>query len=165
MICSGLLNKMSRLFLILVFSSALFLPLRMAQAAEDIALVAHPGVPVDNLSFVQARKILLGNHQYWSPDLRVTLLIRAPVSPERDIILKKFYQMSEPQFRQHWISKIFRAETTSGPKVVFSSDMALELLVLIPGSITFVKADQVPKGLKVIQIDGRLPGDPGYSLQ
>ncbi len=165
MVPSGLLKKMSRLLLIPGFLLAFFLLSAVAQATEDIALVAHPAVPVDNLSFVQARKILLGNHQYWSPDLRVTLLIRAPVAPERDIILEKFYQMSEPQFRQHWISKIFRAEATSGPKVVFSSDMALELLVLIPGSITFVRADEVPKGLKVIQIDGRLPGEPGYSLQ
>ncbi|NOY84409.1 MAG: hypothetical protein GXO96_06250 [Nitrospirae bacterium] len=162
---SGLLKTMRRLLLVTGFLWVLFFQAGVAQAAEDIALVAHPTVPVDNLSFVQARKILLGNHQYWSPDLRVTLLIRAPVARERDLLLKKFYEMSEPQFRQHWISKIFRAETTSGPKVVFSSDMALELLVLIPGSITFVRADQVPKGLKVIQIDGRLPGDPGYSLQ
>lgn len=160
-----LFKKASRLLVMTGVLVGILMTGGKAQAAGDIALVAHPGVPVDNLSFVQARKILLGNHQYWSPDLRVTLLIRAPIARERDILLKKFYQMSEPQFRQHWISKIFRAETTSGPKVVFSSEMALELLVLIPGSITFVKADQVPKGLKVIPIDGYLPGETGYPLQ
>jgi len=161
----GLFRSASRLLLVIVFFLALFTLGGEVRAAEDIALVAHPAVPVDSLSFVEARKILLGNQQYWAPDLRVTLLIRAPVARERDIILKKFYQMSESQFRQHWISKIFRAEITSGPKVVFSSEMALELLVLIPGSITFVKADQIPKGLKVIKIEGRMPGDPDYPLQ
>ncbi len=152
-------------FIITGLFLGLFMQGSPVNALEDIALVAHPAVPVDNLSFVAARKILLGNQQYWSPDLRITLLVRAPVARERDLLLQKIYQMSEPQFRQHWISKIFRAEITSGPKVVFSNDMALELLVLIPGSISFVKADQVPKGLKVIQIEGRLPGEPGYLLQ
>ncbi len=135
-----------------------------AMASTDIALVAHPAVPIDNLSFPEARKIFLGNRQYWSEDLRITLLIRAPVARERDIMLKTFYQMSEAQFRQYWISKIFRAEVTAGPKVVFSSEMALELVILIPGSITFVDAAQIPKGLKLIKIDGRLPGENGYPL-
>ena len=28
--------------------------------------------------------------------------------------------MTEAQFRQHWIGKVFRAETPSGPKIVAS---------------------------------------------
>ncbi len=149
---------------IILFLVIFVLLSKTALASGDIALVAHPAVPIDNLSFAEARKIFLGNRQYWSNDLRITLLIRAPIARERDIMLKTFYQMSEAQFRQYWISKIFRAEVTSGPKVVFSSEMALELIILIPGSITFVEASQIPKGLKLIKIDGRMPGQDGYPL-
>ena len=28
--------------------------------------------------------------------------------------------MTEAQFRQHWIGKVFRADTPSGPKIVYS---------------------------------------------
>ena len=93
-------------------------------ASGDIAIVVRPDLPIDTLSFAELRKLLIGDRQFWSSSLRVTLLMRAPVARERDVILKTIYQMSEAQFRQFWISKVFRAEATNGPKVVFSNEMA-----------------------------------------
>lgn len=133
--------------------------------AADLALVVHPGVPAENLSLEEVRKLLRAERQFWSSDLRVTLLIRAPVARERDVVLKTIYQMNEAQFRQYWIAKVFRAEATVGPKIVYSNDMATELAAALPGSIAFVDAAQVPKGLKVLKIDGHLPGEKGYPLR
>ncbi len=135
-----------------------------AALAGDIAIVVHPDVPVDNLNLADLRKFLLGDRQFWSSNLRVTLLIRAPVARERDAVLKTIYQMTEAQFRQYWIAKVFRAEAPVGPKIVYSNEMAAELVGQIPGSIAFVDAAQIPKGLKVLKIDGHLPGEKGYPL-
>jgi hypothetical protein len=74
------------------------------------------------------------------------------------------YEMSEAQFRQYWIAKVFRAEAASGPRIVYSNEMAAELATAIPGAVAFVDASQVPKGLKVLKIDGHLPGEKGYPL-
>ena len=68
------------------------------------------------------------------------------------------------QFRQYWISKIFRLETSSGPKIVYSTDMAAELVTAIPGAVAFMDSAIVPKSLKIVKIDGRSPGDKGYRL-
>jgi hypothetical protein len=68
--------------------------------------------------------------------------------------------MSEAQFRQYWIGKVFRAETAGGPKIVYSSEMAAQLIV-----VTLVDAAKVPKGLKVLRIDKKLPGEKGYPLR
>lgn len=136
-----------------------------AAIAADVAVVVHPDVPATDLSLAEVRKILLGDRQFWSSNLRVTLLVRAPVARERDVMLKTVYQMSEAQFRQYWISKVFRAETTAGPKIVYSTEMATELLSSIPGSIGFVDAARVPKGLKVLKINGYLPGEKDYPLR
>src|SRR5438552_1728551 len=111
----------------------------------DIAIVVRPDLPIDNLSFAELRKLLIGDRQFWSSSLRVTLLMRAPVAREREVILKNIYQMSEAQFRQFWISKVFRAEATNGPKVVFSNEMATELVAAIPGAVAFVDAAKVPQ--------------------
>ncbi len=143
---------------------ALFSPTGAAPPAVDIAVVVHPGVAVTDLSLADVRKLLLGERQYWSSDVRVTLLIRAPVSQEREVVLRTIYQMTEAQFRQYWIGKVFRAEAASGPKIFYSSEMATELAAAIPGSIAFVDAAHVPKGLKVLKINGRLPGEKGYPL-
>ncbi len=111
------------------------------------------------------RKLFLGERQYWNPQLRVTLLMRAPVAPERDVVLRTIYQMSEAQFRQYWISKVFRADVSSGPKIVYSTGMASELVAAIPGAVAFVDASEVPKGLKVLKVDGKLPNDKSYPLR
>jgi len=87
------------------------------------------------------------------------------VARERNVVLKIIYQMSESQFKQYWIAKIFRAESASAPKVVYSNDMANELVTAIPGAIAFIDARDVRPGAKVLRVDGRLPGEAGYPLR
>jgi hypothetical protein len=139
----------------------------VAQEAKgnDVAVVVRPDVPVDNLTFKEVRELLLGDRQFWNGTLRVYLLMRAPVARERDVILKTVYRMSEAEFRRYWIERVFRAEAQSGPKIVYSNETATELVASLPGAVAFVDAAQVPKGLKVLRIDGRLPGEKGYPLR
>jgi hypothetical protein len=154
------------LYGVMLLASAVSLtPASGAGAAGDIAIVVGPDTPVDNLSLSEVRKVLLGDRQYWTPNHRVTLLIRAPIAHERDVVLRTIYQMTEVQFRQYWISKVFRAEASTGPKIVFSNSMADDLVLALPGSVAFVDATQIPKGLKVVKIDGTLPGEPKYPLR
>lgn len=137
----------------------------LAQPAPgDVAIVVRPDVPVDNLTFREVRELLMGDRQFWRPGLRVSLLMRAPATRERDVILKTVYRMSEAEFRRYWIEKVFRAEAQAGPKIVYSNEAATELVASISGAVAFVDATQVPKGLKVLRIDGLLPGDKGYPL-
>lgn len=134
-------------------------------AGSDIAIVVRPDLPVNDMTFAEVRKLLLGDRQFWTSNLRVTLLVRAPGAREREVVLKTVYQMSEAQFRQYWIAKVFRAEVAAGPRVVYSNEMAAELAAAIPGAVAFVEAGQVPKGLKILKINGKLPGDKEYPLR
>ena len=154
------------LSLLIVLSTALNAPLNAAGAAPvAVAIVVGPGVTVDDMTFSEVRKLFLGERQFWNQGLRVVLLMRAPVAPEREIVLRTIYQMSEAQFRQYWISKVFRADVSSGPKIVYSTEMANELVTAIPGAVAFVDSTQIPKGLKVLKIDGKLPGEKTYPLR
>jgi ABC-type phosphate transport system substrate-binding protein len=132
---------------------------------NDVAVVVNPAAPVNDLSLSEARKIFRGDKQYWSTDMPIVLLVRNPPSRERDVILKKLYSMTESEFKQYWIAKIFRAEATTGPKIVYSNSMAADLVSVIPGAIAFMSAKDVNPSLKVVKIDGRLPGEPGYPLR
>ena len=144
---------------------ALIQPLAAQSHDVDIAVVVHPDAPVSNLSLSEVRKVFLGDRQYWSSNIPVVLLIRAPVARERDVVLKIIYQMSESQFKQYWIAKIFRAESATAPKVVYSNDMANQLVTAIPGAIAFIDSKDVKPGSKVLRVDGRLPGEAGYPLR
>src|SRR5437867_4764751 len=126
---------------ILIFCSGLvLLAQNLSGEGRDIAVVVRSDNPVDGLTLPEIRKLLLGEQQFWNSNLRVTLLLRAPVAVEREVVLKVIYHMNEAEFRQYWISKLFRAEATSGPKIVYSNDMASELINVLPGSVAFMDA-------------------------
>jgi ABC-type phosphate transport system substrate-binding protein len=149
---------------LLIFIAAQHFSAAQTTRGADIAVVVHPDTPVNDLSLAEVRRVFLGERQYWSSRLPVTLLIRAPVARERDVVLSVIYQMSEAQFKQYWVAKIFRAEVASPPKIVYSNDMQYELVTAIPGAIAFVDARNVRPGVKVLRVDGHLPGDREYPL-
>jgi hypothetical protein len=134
------------------------------RGSADIAVVVHPDTPVSDLTLSEVRQVLLGDRQYWNSKLPVVLLIRAPVARERDVVLHVIYQMTEAQFKQYWVAKIFRAEAASPPKIVYSNDMQYELVSGLPGAIAFMDARNVRPGLKILRVDGHLPGDRDYPL-
>jgi len=136
-----------------------------AEAQSPLAIVVHKSLPIDNLTLDELRSIFMADQQFWPNRTRITLLVRAPGADERSFVLDRIYQMSEAQFRQYWIAKMFRAEVPRGPKIVFSSGMALDLVVAIPGSISFSRADTVTDNVKIVRVDGMLPSDDGYPLK
>lgn len=156
---------MKHIFLKLMLLSIILTSTIVRADAVAIAIVVHPDTKVSELSMNQLQKIFLADQQFWSDRSRITLLVRAPVAAERDLVLDRIYHMSEDQFRQYWIAKMFRAEIISGPRVVFDADMALDLVTVIPGSITFIDNDQVNDQIKVLRINSLLPNDDAYPLR
>ena len=57
-----------------------------------------------------------------------------------------------------------RAEATFPPTEIFSSGMTKEGVAQISGAIGVVSASDVRQGMKVLRINDRLPGEPGYPL-
>jgi len=131
---------------------------------DDLAIVVNPATPVSQLTFGELRQVFMGDRQYWTPDQPVVLLVRAPTSTERDAVLNLIYQMREPQFKQYWIAKMFRAEATASPKILISNQLTEQILAATPGAIAFLPAADVKPPLKILKIDGLLPGEPGYRL-
>lgn len=136
-----------------------------SKGGADIAVVVNPQTPVTEMTLAEVRKVFLGDRQYWNSNLPVVLLVRAPVAREREVVLRTIYQMGESQFKQYWVAKIFRSEVVSAPKIVYSEDMSKELLSAIPGSIAFMQVKDVGPGLRILKVDGHLPGEPGYPLR
>ena len=135
-------------------------------AASDVSLsvVVHPTVEVDELSFTEFRKIIMGDRQFWSTGQRIAIIVRAPVADERTVLLERVFKMNEAQYRQYWVAKVFRAEVVSGPRVVLSNEEAVDLVSVIEGAIAVVNTEDVPEGFKVLKIGGALPGAPDYPL-
>ena len=149
-----------------VFAGVLFISSKGRGRAEvPIAVIVHEQVVVDDISLSELRRIFLGKRQDWSPELSITLLLPPRGTPERKVLLAKIYQQrSEVQVQHYWINRLFGDEMQSGPKITGSNEMSASLVREIPGAIALVPADRIPRGVKVLRIDGKKPGQAGYPL-
>ena len=130
-----------------------------------IAVIVHEDVPVDEVSLQELRRIFRGDRLFWAGDLTITLLAPPHGSRERAVLLDKIYQRrSEAEYKRFWINKLFDKEGQTVPKITGSPKMSASLVRDIPGAIALVPADRIPRGVKVLRIDGRSPGEVGYPL-
>ena len=130
-----------------------------------IAVIVHEDVPVDGLSLSELRRIFRGERLFWAGDLTITLLAPPRGSREREVLLRKVYERrSEAEYKRFWINKLFDKEGQTVPKITGSPQMSVSLVREIPGAIALVPADRIPRGVKVLRIDGRNPGEVGYPL-
>jgi hypothetical protein len=135
-----------------------------AGAQEDIAVIVSLQNPAAGMSLADLRKIFAGDKRTWPGGLSIKLIVRGPGCHER-LAMLKLLKMSESDYKSHWTAEVFRGEADSEPISVPSVGMQREAIVAFPGSITLVEAKSVKPGMKVIKLDGLLPGVPGYPLQ
>ena len=135
-----------------------------ATPVGDVAVVVSAKNPVTDLNSAELRKIFAGERRSWPTGLRIKVFVRDPGNPERGALLK-LLKMTEREYKQYWTSQVFRGEAQSEPVVLFSNDLQREALNIFSGAIALVNARDVKLGMKVIKIDGRMPGDADYPLR
>jgi ABC-type phosphate transport system substrate-binding protein len=134
--------------------------------SEDVAVVVNKQNPVNGVSSTELQRMFMGEMKFWSKSNNaVTVIMRAPGAPERDMALKVVFRMSEAEYKKYWIGRVNSGEASSAPAEVFASGALQGLVREIPGAIGLVKTSEVRSPLKVLKVDGRLPGDPGYNLR
>jgi ABC-type phosphate transport system substrate-binding protein len=132
---------------------------------SDIAVIVNPGNPVDSISSTELRKIFSGQKQSWAGGLSVELFVRAPEARERDVLLEQVLKMSESEYKAFWVKKVYSGESQREPLALFSNGMQLEAVRAEKGGIALVSLQDLHQGVKVLKVNGRLPGTPGYTLQ
>jgi hypothetical protein len=133
--------------------------------SNDIAVVVNVANPVDDLSPSELRRILLGERRFWKGNVQVKLVLRDRGTRERDLVLSILLRMSNREFVEHWRAKIFRGEAGEGPLSVDSISSACQYVRERPSAVTFMAARDVPATLKILKLDGKLPGALGYALK
>ncbi len=150
----------------------LSVPAGLAGASETdviggagIAVIVNTDNPVDQLSLADLQRIVLGERRSWSARIPIVLMMRNEASRERILLLQKVCHMTDAEYHQYWTGKIFRGDVTSEPVSLPSIGTALNFVSSIKGGISFIDAANVRPGIKVVRIEGRLPGEQGYPLQ
>ena len=130
---------------------------------QDVAVVVNPKNPVNDITKSELRKIFAGEKRTWARGVSIKLVVRAPGSLER-VVLLRLLGMSESEYKQYWIAQVFHGEAQAEPVALFSNGMQKEAIAAFPGAIALVTLGDVKPGMKVIKVDGHSPGEPGYSL-
>ena len=134
-------------------------------SGTGIAVIVNGENPVDQLSLTELQRIVLGERRSWNVRIPIVLMMRNEESRERILVLQKACHMTDAEYHQYWTGKIFRGEVMAEPVALPSMGTALNFVSSIKGGISFVDSANVRPGIKVMRIDGRLPGEQGYPLQ
>lgn len=135
-----------------------------AARAAELAIVVNPQNPVTELSARELREVLLMERQHWRGGARVYLILPESGTPEKDLLLRKGLQMNEDQLRRHFLTKLYGGEIPAFPGTAASPAAARRVVAHAPNALAVVDSSTVDGTVKLVRIDGRRPGDPGYLL-
>lgn len=130
---------------------------------QDVAVVVNPKNPLGNLTRSELRKIFAGEKRTWAGGLPVKIITRVPGSYEH-LVLLRLLRMNEGEYKQYWIAQVFQGEAQTEPAAMFSNGMQKEAIGAFPGAIALVEVVDVKIGMKVVKVDGHLPGERGYPV-
>jgi len=137
-----------------------------APPGDAYAVIVHPLVPTSGVTLPQLRALFLGTRHTWDDGARVVLIVQASGTRTHAMMLRALYRMDEGAFKRYWIARSLREADSAeaGPTLVASDAMARRLTASIPGAVAVVPAAEVDRGVRVLRVDGRLPGADGYPL-
>jgi ABC-type phosphate transport system substrate-binding protein len=132
---------------------------------QALAIIVNQSNPVDNCSFEELRKIFLGEKSHWPNGRRITLVMSDPSLPERKVVLREIYGMSEKDLNNHFIQGVFTGNILSAPKTLSTPGEVRKFVFNVPGAIGYLRDGEADSSVKVLRIDGRLPEDKEYRLR
>jgi len=136
-----------------------------AELKRYLAVIVNQSNPVENVSLAELHKIFRAERNHWPDGRRITIALREPGQPERATVLRDIYQMTERDFNRYFLQATFTGEALSAPKTLATASGVRKFVFNVPGAIGCVRADEVDETVKVIRLDGRLPGEKGYRLR
>ncbi len=135
------------------------------QAQDDMAVIVNPQNPADSITSTDLRKVFSGEKRSWNSNVPVFVIVRAPQAKERDVLLSHVLKMTESEYKQYWVKKVYSGEVPREPLALFSNGMQLEAVRAEKGGVALVSLADVRQGVKVLKVDGHLPGTAGYPLK
>jgi hypothetical protein len=115
------------------------------------------------MTMSELRKAFAGEKRSWANGQAVRIFVRRDGTHERATLLK-LLGMSESEYRQYWTAQVFRGEAQVEPVALPSNGMQKEAVATFPGAIVLVAVPDVKPGMKVVKVNGHLPGEAGYPL-
>ena len=136
-----------------------------APATEALVIIVNKANPVDNLTTEELRKYFRLERERWPDGRKNTVLMLPSGTPEREAMLRHIYHLTDGELNRYFLQASYAGQVHSAPKDLASPVNVRKFVFNVPGAIGYVRASAVDETVKVVRIDGHLPGDPDYLLK
>lgn len=147
----------------LVATSGVTTPVGAGEAKTTLAIVVAKDSPVSDISFYELKRLYLGELVNASGK-RLLPLNLTPATRERSGFDKTVLGMSPEVIARYWVDRKIRGDS-GPPKSIEPLDLLQRVVARLDGAIGYAPANAIRPELKAIRIDGKAPGDSGYSLE
>jgi hypothetical protein len=133
-------------------------------ATKPLFLIMSTTTPVKDISLATLRRAFQGEPTEYMSGKRlipINHLVNTPPRAQFDIAV---LGLRGDEVGRFWIDRRIR-DQSGPPKTVPSPDLAVRLVMSLPGAITYTTQELVGPRVQVLTVDGKSPGQEGYLLE
>jgi ABC-type phosphate transport system substrate-binding protein len=117
---------------------------------EEIDVVVPKSNNAGSLSIEAVRKIFMGEKSSWAGGKRIIVLMLAPGQPERGVILREVFKMTESDYTKYFLQAAFTGRVQAAPKDLPSAAQMKARLAANPNAIGYLKKEDVDDSVRVL---------------
>jgi len=147
--------------LVITLLVAIVVPVLRA-ADQPLVVIVAATSPLQDISRANLRRAFL-SEPTGGPGGKMIPLNQPPGTPGRAQFDKAVLGLAGDDVARFWIDQRIRGQ--GGAPRAIPAAMLTRVVPQLVGSIGYIRANEIVPGVKVVTIDGKKPGDPGYLLQ
>ncbi len=133
-------------------------------AARDLAIVSNKANALSVMTLPDLVKVCKAQTNRWPDGKPVTVIMRAPSTPEMRLFLEKVYELPEAQVKDLIASANHGRTNHPAIMIVESDEDLVNKVASIPGALGIVDVYAINSSVAVVKLAGKLPLEPGYLL-
>lgn len=130
----------------------------------DVAIIVNKDNPINELTFRELTAIFELQQQFWKGGSKVRVIMQKAGCPEKNVMLKHVYHRTDESLNKYWLIRMFKAEIADLPEIEASNEKVKQEVSKQVDAIGFIDASKVDDTVKVLKIDGLLPGAETYRV-
>lgn len=160
---------MGRLISLVAALTALPAPHWGAEPARTFAAVVHPSNPAHALQIRDLLALFDGVSRRWPNGASVVLVERDSGSSPFQYLMSRLLNTTAGEYKRRLQNIEYSGGTPVSIKTLNSDGAACEFVFNVPPAIAIVETASLGsaacKGIQVLRINGKLPGEEGYRLK
>jgi hypothetical protein len=132
-------------------------------SSPPLVVVVGASSSLTNIDLARLRGLYLGDGMTEGTGRRIVPFHQRPLSPDRVGFERVVLGMSPDESAAYWIDRRIRGEGKA-PRAVDDVALLRRLVASFPGALAYVRAQSSEPTLRMLRVDGKLPGERGYPL-